>query len=181
MAVLLKQQFDQQRFHNDYQLVNGVVMHRENGDRFQIPPDVIKRHVRPGQFVELRLDSPRFSVHEDAPEKCACPSCNGELTKPILSHEHPLSLLPLPKQNVPSRGWGEDFWVRVHKRDDSYFIGIVDNHLAEARMHGLEIGKEIVFHEDHILAVHDVHRREIVFGMEVSELKELAHWLSHGF
>ncbi len=177
MAVLLTQQFAQQRFPNDYQLVNGVVMHRDNGDRFQIPPDVIKRHVRPGQFVELRLDSPRFSVHDDAPHQCACPTCNGEMTKPILSHEHPLSLLPLPKQDVPSRGWGEDFWVRVQKRDDSYFVGIVDNYLSEARLHGLELGQEIVFHEDHILAVHDVHRREIVFGMEVGELKELAHWL----
>jgi len=46
--------------------VNGVAMHAENPDNFQIPPDVIKRHVSPGQFVELRIDSPRFSVHEDA-------------------------------------------------------------------------------------------------------------------
>lgn len=177
MAVLLKQQFAQQRFPNDYQLVNGVAMHRENGDRFQIPPNVIKRHVRPGQFVELRLDSPRFATHDDAPEKCTCPSCNGAMTKPILSHEHPLSLLPLPKQNVPSRGWGEDFWVRVLKRDDAYFAGIIDNYLAETRLHGLEFGKEVVFHEDHILAVHSIHRMEIVFGLAANELKELAHWL----
>ena len=70
-------QFASQQFPNDYQLVNGVAMHAENPDNFLIPPDVIKRHVRPGQFVELRIDSPRFSVHEDAPEKCRCPSCNA--------------------------------------------------------------------------------------------------------
>lgn len=98
--------FNCQHFSNEYQLVNGVVMHAENPENFHVPPDVIKRHVRPGQFVELRIDSPRFSVHEDAPEKCNCPSCNGEMTKPILKHIHPASLVPLPKQNVPSRGLG---------------------------------------------------------------------------
>ncbi len=97
----LKQQFDHQQFSNGYELVNGVAMHTENGDRFQIPPDVIKKHVSIGQYVELRIDSPRFSVHEDDPEKCTCPSCNGELTKPILKHEQPASLVPVPKQNVP--------------------------------------------------------------------------------
>ena len=174
---LLQQQFDDQQFTNEYQLVNGVVMHAENPDNFQIPPDVIKRHVRPGQYVELRIDSPRFSVHEDALEKCSCPSCNGELTKPILKHDHPASLMPLPKQNVPSRGWGEDFWVRVTERPDSYFRGVVDNPLVEARLHGLNQGDEISFHEDHILAVHDIHRQELVAGMEVDDLKELAQWM----
>ena len=173
----LEQHFEQQQFSNGYELVNGVAMHTENGDRFQIPPDVIKKHVSIGQYVELRIDSPRFSVHEDAPEKCTCPSCNGELTKPILKHEQPASLISLPKQDVPSRGWGEDFWAQVTKRDGKFFVGIVDNPLYEARLHGLHDGGEIIFHEDHILAVHDSHRQELVLGMDEVDLKELAQWL----
>ncbi len=173
----LQQQFDDQQFANEYQLVNGVAMHAENPENFHVPPEVIKRHVRPGQFVELRIDSPRFSVHEDAADKCTCPSCNGELTKPILKHDHPASLAPLPKQNVPSRGWGEDFWVQVTERSGEYFRGVVDNPLVEARLHGLNQGDEIIFHEDHILAVHDIHRHELVAGMDVADLKELTHWL----
>ena len=177
MSEQLQDQFDSQQFTNDYQLVNGVVMHAEIPDNFHIPPDVVKRHVRTGQFVELRIDSPRFSVHEDAPEKCNCPSCNGEMTKPVLRHENPASLVPLPKQNIPSRGWGEDFWVQITERSGSYFRGVVDNPLVEARLHGLKQGDEIVFHEDHILAVHDIHRQELVVSMNVTELKELAHWV----
>jgi hypothetical protein len=173
----LEQQYGSQQFSNDYQLVNGVAMHAENPENFHIPPDVIKRHVRTGLFVELRIDSPRFSVHEDAPEKCSCPSCNGELTKPILKHSHPASLLPLPKQRAPSRGWGEDFWIQVIERSGSYFCGVIDNPLVEARLHGLNHGDEIVFHEDHILAVHDVHRQELVAAMDVNDLKELARWV----
>jgi hypothetical protein len=169
--------FDGQQFSNDYRLVNGVVMHSENPDNFQIPPEVIKRHVRIGQFVELRIDSPRFSVHEDV-ATCNCPSCNGELTKPILRHDHPASLLPLPKQNIPSRGWGEDFWVKVTERSGRYLRGIVDNPLAEARLHGLDQGAEIIFHVDHILAVHDIHRQELVAGMNEEDLKELTQWLA---
>lgn len=172
-----EQAFDDQQFSNEYQLVNGVAMHAENPENFHVPPDVIKRHVRPGQFVELRIDSPRFSVHEDAAEKCSCPSCNGQLTKPILKHDHPASLVPLPKQNVRSRGWGEDFWVRVTERSGDYFRSVVDNPLVEARLHGLSQGDEIVFHEDHILAVHDVHRQELVAGMDAVDLKELAQWV----
>ncbi len=172
-----EQQFDDQQFSNDYQLVNGVAMHAENPENFHIPPEVIKRHVRPGQFVELRIDSPRFSVHEDAPEKCTCPSCNGEMNKPILRHEQPASLVTLPKQNVLSRGWGEDFWVKVTERSGSYFRGVVDNPLVEARLHGLKQGGDIVFHADHILAVHDTHRQELVLGMGAADLNELAQWL----
>jgi hypothetical protein len=152
-------------------------MHAENPENFHIPPDVIKRHVRTGHFVELRIDSPRFSVHEDAPDKCSCPPCNGELNKPILKHSHPASLLPLPKQSVLSRGWGEDFWVQVIERSGSYFRGVIDNPLVEARLHGLNQGDEIVFYEDHILAVHDVHRQEIVAGMDTGDLNELVQWL----
>ncbi len=174
----LQQQFNDQQFSNEYQLVNGVAMHTENPENFQIPPDVIKRHVRPGQFVELRIDSPRFSVHEDDAAKCTCPSCNGELSKPILRHEHPASLVPLPKQNIPSRGWGEDFWVKVSERCGNHFRSVVDNPLAEARLHGLNQGTEIFFHADHILAVHDIHRQEVVAGMDEADLKELTKWLA---
>lgn len=173
----MKQPFEDQHFSNEYELVNGVVMQAANSASFHIPPDVIKRHVRPNQFVELRIDSPRFSVHQDDAEKCSCPSCNGEMTKPILKHNHPASILPLPKQTIPSRGWGEDFWVQVTERSEHVLRGLVDNPLVEARLHGLKQGDEVVFLEDHILAVHDVHRREIVAGMDVADLKELAQWL----
>ena len=125
----LQQKLAKQRFPNDFQLVNGVEMHAENGQQFQIPHPVLKRHVGVGHFVELRIDSPRFSVHEDAVEKCYCATCHEEATKPILRHEHPASLFPLPRQNVPSRGWGEDFWVRVVDRDGALFEGVVDNPL----------------------------------------------------
>lgn len=178
MSDDLHHQFDAQQFGNDYQLVNGFAMHADNPENFHIPPDVIKRHVVPGQFVELRIDSPRFSVHEGAPEKCSCPTCNNEMIKPILRHSHPASLMPMPAQNVPSRGWGEDFWVRIEVRSESYFRGKVDNPLVESRLHGLNQADEIVFHEDHILAIHDAHRQELVFGMSVADLKELAQWIA---
>jgi len=173
----LEEQFEKQQFANEYELVNGVAMHAENGDRFKIPPDVLKKHVSVGQFVELRIDSPRFSVHEESSEKCTCPNCNGDGTKPILSHRHPATLVSVPKQNVPSRGWGEDFWVRVTERDGKLMKGVVDNFLYEARLHGLHQGDEIVFHEDHILHVHDIHRQELVLGMDAADLKQLAQWL----
>lgn len=174
----LPQQFDAQRFANDYQLVNGIAMHEQNPAHFHIPPDVIKRHVRPSQFVELRIDSPRFSTHENPPAQCACPSCHGEMSKPILRHEHPASLVQLPRQSVPSRGWGEDFWVRITERESCYFRGVVDNPLVETRLHGLQLGSDILFHADHILAVHDIHRQELVLGMGPADLKELAQWLA---
>lgn len=177
MINTLEQQLNDQQFPNGYQLVNGVSMQAKNPDHFQIPPDVIKRHIRPGQFVELRIDSPRFSVHDDALEKCPCPSCNKEMSKPILSHNHPATLVPLPKQNIPSRGWGEDFWVRVEERSGKLFRGIVDNPLVETRLHELCQGDEIIFHDDHILAVHDTHRQELVLSMGVDDLKELAQWV----
>lgn len=174
----LEQKFSAQQFQNGYELVNGVAMHAENGSNFQIPPPVIKRKLTEGQFVELRIDSPRFSVHEDDAASCSCPSCNGELTKPIIRHEHPATLAPLPDQNVPSRGWGEDFWVRITDRDGQHFQGTVDNPLIEARLHGLSSNSDIVFHEDHVLAVHGIHRQELVLEMDASELKELAQWLA---
>lgn len=169
--------FEAQRFANGYALVNGVAMHAENPQDFHVPPPVIKRHVRQGQFVELRIDSPRFSVHEETAEKCTCPACNGEMRKPILRHDHPASLVALPKQDIPSRGWGEDFWVKVTDRAASWLHGVVDNPLVETRLHELSLGDTIVFHVDHILAVHDVHRHELVLEMEPAEFKELAQWL----
>ena len=177
----LEYQFHDQPFSNGYQLVDGAVKHAENPNQFKIPPEVIKRHVRPSQYVELRVDSPRFSVHEDAAEKCTCPSCHGELFKPILRHDQPASLRPLPKQNVPSRGWGEDFWVRVLERQGRFLRGVVDNPLVEARLHGLNQGDEIVFNQDHILAVHESHRVELVTGMNEADLTELAFWLSENY
>jgi hypothetical protein len=150
---------------------------RREPQNFHIPADVIKRHVRTGNFLELRMYSPRFSVHEDAPDKCVCPSCNGETTKPILKHIHPASLMPLPKQNVSSRGWGEDFWVRVEERLGRYLRGSVDNPLVETRLHGVMPIDETVFHEDHILAIHDIHRQVLVFGMDAADSQDLAQWV----
>jgi hypothetical protein len=178
MKEPLQQELDDQRFANGYELVDGVAMHALNGPRFLIPPPVIKRYVGVGQFVELRIDSPRFSVHEDAPQACTCPSCNGEMKKPILRHEHPASLRPLPDQNVPSRGWGEDFWVRVTEREGDVFRGRIDNPLYEARLHDLQQGDEILFHENHILAVHGIHRQELVGAMTPADRREFAAWLS---
>ena len=83
----------------------------------------------------------------------------------------------MPQQNAPSRGWGEDFWVCIKERSGRLFRGIVDNRLVEARLHELNQGDEIVFDVDHILAVHDVHRQQLVVGMDVADLKELAKWV----
>jgi len=173
----LELHFQAQHLANGYELVNGVEMNAENSDNFLIPHPVLKKHVGVSHFVELRIDSPRFSVHDDAVEKCYCPTCNGEATKPILSHDHPASLVPLPKQDVPSRGWGEDFWVRVSERDGELFVGRVDNPLYEARLHELRQGDSVYFHEDLFLAVHGSHREELVLGMDAIDLKTLAVWL----
>ncbi len=174
----LREEFERQQLSNGYQLVNGVAMHDENGAQFQIPHDVLKKHVVVGYFVELRIDSTRFSAHPDAPNNCTCPHCNEKATKPILSHDHPASLLPLPEQNVPSRGWGEDFWAQVMERDGDYCAGAIDNPLYESRLHGLDEGDRLLFHSDHILAVHSVHRRETVLKLDPNELKQLAQWLA---
>ena len=177
----LAAQLQNQQFSNDYQLVDGERRHQENPEHFRIPPRVIKRQVKVGHFVELRIDSTRFSVHEEVAAQCECPSCKGVMSKPILRHEHPATLVPLPEQKIPSRGWGEDFWVQVIKRDGDTFLGIVDNPLAEARLHGLNIGDQIIFHSDHILAVHDVHRQELILAMNEADLKEMTLWLATVF
>ena len=176
-AFTLNDQFERQVFANGYVLVNGVQMHAENGQRFQIPPAVLKKHVDNEHFVEIRIDSPRFSAHPDAPANCVCQHCQEEATKPILAHEQPATLLKLPRQEVPSRGWGEEFWVRVSQRHDQLLKVVVDNPLYEARLHELHQGDEIVIHEDHILAVHSMHRQELLLQMSAAELKELAEWL----
>ena len=67
--------------------------------------------------------------------------------------------------------------MHITDRTGNYFCGIVDNPLVETRLHGLKQGDEIVFHEDHILAVHDIHRQELVASMDVADLKELARWV----
>ena len=177
----LAAQLQNQQFSNDYQLVDGERKHQENPEHFRIPPQVIKRQVNVGHFVELRIDSTRFSVHEEVAATCECPSCKGVMSKPILRHEHPATLVPLPDQKIPSRGWGEDFWVQIIKRDGDLFLGTVDNPLAEVRLHGLNIGDQIVFHSDHILAVHDVHRQELILAMNEADLKEMTLWLATVF
>ncbi|REK27177.1 MAG: hypothetical protein DWQ45_09345 [Planctomycetota bacterium] len=174
----LKTRFQRQHFANGYELVDGVSMHQTHGDRFQIPHPALKAHLQPGEFVELRLDSPRFSVHEDAPVQCTCPDCNEQTSKPILRHEQPASLASIPPQAVPSRGWGEDFWVRITERDGDLFQAVVDNPLVEARLHELREGDEVCFHENHILAVHPLHRRNLVSRMTPAEVKDLAEWLA---
>jgi hypothetical protein len=178
----LQQRYTQQHFGNDYELVDGVAMHAQNGDRFRIPPELLKRHLAEGHFVELRLDSPRFFVHEEDAQQCKCPSCNGNMSHPILRHEHPASLFPLPDQNVPQRGWGEDFWVQIvaccETDSSELFVGVVDNPLVEHRLHGVKAGDEVVFHKNHILAIHSINRAELLGSMTVSELKELAAWIS---
>ena len=177
MTTLLKHQFGLQVFSNGYDLVDGDVMNAAHGSRFQVPPAVLKRHIGVGHFVEVRIDSPRFSVHEGDVEGCTCPSCNGVMSKPVLSHNHPVSLVDVPPQNVPSRGWGEDFWVQITEREDEFLKGVVDNTLVEARLHGVSRGHEIILRETHVLAVHNSHRAELVSGMNADELKALVLWL----
>lgn len=175
--MTLHERLQLQTFGNGYELVDGVQMHEENGDRFQIPHPVLKKHVSVGHFVEVRIDSPRFSMHPDAPEKCTCSACNGEASKPVLSHEQPASLVPIPEQNIPSRGWGEDFWVQVTQREADTFLCSVDNPLYESRLHGLSRGDGILIHSNHILAVHPTHRQEMVMSMDESDLRMLIEWL----
>ena len=170
-----ERKLSEQQFANGYELVDGVAMRRQNGSQFQIPHAVLKKHIAEGFFVELRIDSPRFSAHAD--ETCQCPSCSGTMTKPVLGHEQPASLSPVPPQSVPSRGWGEDFWVCVLERDGDFFRGRVDNPLYEARLHDVHRNDEICFHADHVLAIHSTHRPEMVMNMGEADLKELVRWL----
>jgi len=176
-SVTMHRSLDHQTFENDYRLINGVEMNAENPEHFLIPPQVMKRQLRENHFVEIRIDSTRFSMHQDDAAQCACPSCNGALTNPILSHAQPASLVDLPDETAPSRGWGEDFWVQIQSREGDVFCGLVDNDLIESRLHGLRRGDQIFFHADHVLAIHNIHRQDMVSTMTIEDLKELASWL----
>lgn len=173
----LQRHYEQQSFGNGYALVDGVEQHRANPRHFLIPPAVIRRQVRAGMFVELRLVSDRFSAHEASAEQCQCPSCAGEMSIPVLRHDHPQTLQSQQAASSAGRGWGEDFWVQVEDRNGQLFSGSVDNHLVESRFHGVEYGARLFFREEHILAVHHSHRLELVQSMSLGELQELALWL----
>lgn len=167
---------------NGYELINGVAMHAALGDRFQIVNPWFKRYVDVGDFVELRVDSPRFAVHPDAAAQCTCELCNEEASKPILCHDHPATLIEIPRQPVPSRGWGEQFWVQVSQRDKQTLLGRVDNPLYESRLHGIEQDAELTFQEDHILSIHGIHNEPLIQRMSEGDLAEFAEWVTshHG-
>ena len=166
----LERQLYDQQFPNGYMLVNGVQSHAELGDRFQIVNPWFRKNAGVGHFVELRIDSDRFSAHPDAPVNCECSHCKEPATKPILCHEQPGSLSRIPRQDVPSRGWGEQFWVKITEREEVFLKGVIDNPLFESRLHELNEGDAIHFHEDHILAVHGIHNDEIIQSMDEQEL-----------
>ena len=63
---------------NGYVLINGVEMNRRFGDRFAIVNQWFKKHVSVGEFVEVRIDSDRFSAHPDAEPGCPCELCGEE-------------------------------------------------------------------------------------------------------
>ncbi len=172
----LQQQFDRQQFPNGYELVDGVKKHAEYPETFPIPPDVLKRYLGAGHFVKLRILSPRFTAHPDAPEKCICDLCQGEARLPIWDNEQPASLEPEPTLSF-SRGYGEDFWVRITERSGEFFKGIVDNTLSETPLHELQKGDTIVFHEDHILQFHMSQLMEIVYTVDEADTENCAKWL----
>jgi hypothetical protein len=169
--------FGRQSFANGYELVDGEKMHAERGEHFQIVNPWFKKYLDTGHFVELRVDSPRFSAHPGAPDNCTCPHCDEEATKPILGHAEPASLFPLPKQDIPSRGWGEDFWVRIETSEQGYSCGIVDNYLYETRLHEIKQNDRIYFHADHVLTLHGIHNREIVESMSAEDVDSFRSWL----
>lgn len=45
MSGALEQKLKSQRFANGYERGNGVQMHAENGERFQVPHTVLKKHI----------------------------------------------------------------------------------------------------------------------------------------
>jgi hypothetical protein len=162
---------------NGYELVDGVQMHVEQGDRFQIPHTTMKRHVAIDDFVEVRIDSPRFSIQTDAHVQCECPQCNEPTSKPVLCHEEPTSLVPVPAQSAQARGWGEQFWVKITSRAGEWLTGAVDNLLHETRLHDLKRGDLLTFNEDHILAVHRTHHNDLLLRMNEAELIAFGRWL----
>ncbi|MFN3189476.1 MAG: hypothetical protein ACE361_03050 [Aureliella sp.] len=173
-------------FGNGYELVDGCEKRREFGERFQVPPQFMKDLVRTGFFVELRVDSNRFSAHEGS-QTCQCPSCSGEMTSPILSHPAPDSLVTANTERLaspPARGWGEDFWVQIECVKDAVerksYVGCVDNELVEGRFHGLKKGVRLHFESRHILAIHPVHRLELLASMEPEDVHALLRRLNSG-
>jgi hypothetical protein len=99
------------------------------------------------------------------------------MTKPVLCHEEPASFVNIRRQPVPSRGWGEQFWVQISARHGKFLQGRIDNTLYESRLHGLSEGDVICFWEDHILAVHGCHQEEIVRAMDDDDLADFRDWL----
>jgi hypothetical protein len=162
---------------NGYELVDGVQMHAEQGDRFQIPHAAMKRHVEVGDFIEVRIDSARFSIHQDAPVQCECPHCNEATTKPVICHEEPASLMAGPTHSEPARGWGEQFWVKITSRAGEWLTGVVDNPLQEKRLHELDLGDTLSFHETHVLAIHRIHHNDLLLRMSEEELVIFGKWL----
>ena len=57
---------------------------------------------------------------------------------------------------------GSETYLQILRRPDALLI----------------VDETIIFHEDHILAVHDIHRQELVAGMDEVDLKELTQWLA---
>ena len=173
----LAESYRRQSFANGYELVDGVKMHEERGEHFQIVNPWFKKYIDTGHLVEVRVDSPRFSAHPGAPDNCTCPHCSEEATKPILGHAEPASLFSIPEQDIPSRGWGEDFWVQVETTENGFFSGIVDNHLYETRLHDIRRNDRMFFHANHILSLHGTHNREIVESMSDDDVDSFRSWL----
>ena len=172
----LKTLFQHQFLANGYELIDGVQMHELFGDRFQIPNWWFRKYVAIGHFVELRVDSSRFGVPNPSSTESR-PHVGNELSKPILCHDEPSTLEPTPRRLVPSRGWGEQFWVQITERDGRYLRGVVDNPLYESRLHGLFEGDSLLFTENHILAIHTVHNRKIMNSMAFSYFVDFMIWL----
>jgi hypothetical protein len=78
---------------------------------------------------------------------------------------------------VPSRGWGEQFWVLVTETDGDLRVGVIDNPLRETALHELQLGDEIVFHENHILAIHPSCRDDLLANMTDDQLARFGEWL----
>jgi len=170
-----------QQLPNGYELINGVESNALNGERFEISSPWFRHRVAPGQYVEVRIDSNRFSAHEDAhedaTEDCRCDFCDGSTDNPVLCHEQPASLVRIGRHAIPSRGWGEQFWVKVTARQDGRLSGVVDNTLYETYLHGLEFGDPIVFEEDHILTVHPSHDRDLLNNMDAADRADHLKWV----
>ena len=164
--MTLEQHFHDQHLANGYALVNGVraarPVRRPLRDRQSVVSQARRRRATSSKCASTRhaslpilMPRPTVSVHT-AKSRRPNRSC-ATSNRP--------SLRPISPQPVPSRGWGEQFWVKIVEREGQYLAGEIDNPLYEARLHGLNLGDTIYFHEDHILIVHSSHGREIVSRM----------------